>query len=56
MPPSTKYSFDEMWNVQTEGSLITVAEKRNIIESNKKIGHTTVSVTRSGYRPLFTHV
>lgn len=56
MPPSARYAFDEAWTVSSDSTLVAVAEKRNIIDSGKKLGHTTVTVTRSGYRPLFTHV
>mgnify|MGYP000265326692 CR=1 FL=1 len=56
MPPSTRYAFEEAWTASSDSTLVTVSEKRNIIDSGKKLGHTTVTVTRSGYRPLFTHV
>lgn len=42
--------------VSAEGTVVTAAEKRNIIDSGKRSGHTTIALTRVNHRPLHAYV
>lgn len=35
---------------------MTVGEKKNVINSGKKLGYGTVTLARTGHRPLHVHV
>jgi hypothetical protein len=56
MPPSTRYYFDSNVSVSAESGMVSLGEMKNMIESGRKLGHSTITLTSSGHRALHVEV
>lgn len=56
MAPLTRYSFEEHITVLSECTLLSIGERRNQIESGRRVGSACITLSRSGHRPITINV